>query len=139
MTRFVLVLVLVLCLLHPFADPGSDSDDALEIGWRELLAGRSPWACRTHLGNRLTPTLGGLIVSWPAAVVGAEWLGLMAALMLLQISEGGIVWALVVMMASKTICQGIDYLHGSSVLAWALFWAQRWHPGRVIGRRGPSC
>jgi VIT1/CCC1 family predicted Fe2+/Mn2+ transporter len=133
MNKLVVICLLACILAHPWADHGSDADDALEIGWRAIISGRAPWAERTHLGNALTPTYGGLLIAAPVALVPAEWLALIAAGLLYHISGGGLAWALVLLVASKSLVQGTDYIYASSVLCWALWWAQRRHQGRSTG------
>jgi hypothetical protein len=65
------LLVIIAIISHPLVDAGSDSDDALEIGWKRILDKKFPWESVTHLGNKLTPTIGGFLISFPVARICA--------------------------------------------------------------------
>lgn len=54
----------------PFS--GSDDDDAYNVGVQALLAGRSPYAERTYLGNELHQLPGALIAAAPFVVLGTS-------------------------------------------------------------------
>lgn len=116
MTKLIYLLTILAILLHPLVDIGSDEDDAIEIGWQQLLNLESPYSVKTQLNNPLTPTLGGLLLASPG-MIGAEILGLFAVIML---QSGGILWSILVILSLKTIAQGIDYLYCSAVLCLVL-------------------
>ncbi len=68
-------LLLLFLALYPLADSGivgggSDRDDALNLGVRELLQGRCPYHVRTYLGNPIAPLPGGLLFSLPFVLLG---------------------------------------------------------------------
>ncbi|GBC77259.1 hypothetical protein HRbin08_00733 [bacterium HR08] len=69
------VLLILFFALYPIADAGiigggSDRDDALNLGVRELLRGRCPYHVTTYLGNPIAPLPGGLLLSLPFVVLG---------------------------------------------------------------------
>jgi hypothetical protein len=69
------VLALAFAALYPLANsgrigPGSDRDDALNIGVAELAAGHYPYYARTYLGAPLTPLPGALALAAPFYVLG---------------------------------------------------------------------
>jgi len=64
------VLILLFLALYPVADSGivgggSDRDDALNLGARELLRGRCPYHVTTYLGNPIAPLPGGVVLALP--------------------------------------------------------------------------
>ncbi|GBC81994.1 hypothetical protein HRbin10_01112 [bacterium HR10] len=70
-----LVLLILFSVVYPIADAGiigggSDRDDALNLGVRELLRGRCPYHVTTYLGNPIAPLPGGLLLSLPFVVLG---------------------------------------------------------------------
>lgn len=70
-----LMLLVLFSALYPIADAGiigggSDRDDALNLGARELLQWRCPYHVTTYLGNPIAPLPGGLLLSLPFVVLG---------------------------------------------------------------------
>lgn len=116
MNKFIYLLTILAILFHPVVDIGSDEDDAIEIGWQQLLNLESPYKVKTQLNNPITPTLGGFLLSAPGMIC-AEILGLFAVIML---QNGGILWIIAVILSLKTLAQGIDYLYCSAVLCLVL-------------------
>ena len=51
---------------------GSDDDDALNLGVRALVAGRSPYVERTYLGNALHQLPGAFVLAAPFVAVGSS-------------------------------------------------------------------
>jgi hypothetical protein len=68
----ILAVLLLVTAVHPYVDTGSDSDEALEAGCLALLCGDNPYTQRTHLGNPLTPMLGGILLNLPCVLLGAH-------------------------------------------------------------------
>jgi hypothetical protein len=71
----VVALVAVFRLLYPLANsgklgPGSDRDDALNIGCAALLRGTYPYTARTYLDAPLTPMPGALLLALPFHLLG---------------------------------------------------------------------
>ena len=118
MKWIALALLFVLTLIaHPHVDYGSDGDDAIELGAAALLRGENPYNCRTQLGNHLTPLPGWLILNMPAVVFGAHvWCFLWLALYCRISSTFASIVLLV--LASKSIIQGIDYAGNACAVVW---------------------
>lgn len=73
----LVVVVIVFVVAFPLANsgrfgPGSDTDEAYDLGVRALLEGRYPYAERTYLGNALHHLPGGLILSAPFVLLGSS-------------------------------------------------------------------
>jgi hypothetical protein len=68
-------LLIIVSILHPFVDAGSDSDDAIEIGVSEIIQGRNPYKAHTHLRNPLTPLPGWILLNTPSVFLGAHIYG----------------------------------------------------------------
>lgn len=117
-SRLAIVAALLLIILHPFADIGTDEDDAIEIGWSAMLRGESPYSHRTQLGNPLTPTLGGLAICAPGCIQ-AHCLGILA-IFILSSANWGTICLITILLSLKSLVQGIDYLYCSSVLCLVL-------------------
>ena len=72
-----LAIVVLFAVVYPNVDVhvpgrGSDADDALNIGVRALLAGHSPYATTTYLGNELSPLPGALLLAMPFVLLGTS-------------------------------------------------------------------
>ncbi len=70
-------VVVLFAVVYPVVDVqvpgrGSDADDALNIGVRALLAGYSPYATTTYLGNDLSPLPGALLLAMPFVLLGSS-------------------------------------------------------------------
>ena len=70
-------MVVLFAVVYPVVDVqvpgrGSDADDALNIGVRALLAGHSPYAITTYLGNDLSPLPGALLLAMPFVLLGTS-------------------------------------------------------------------
>ena len=70
-------IVVLFAVVYPVADVqvpgrGSDADDALNIGVRAMLAGHSPYATTTYLGNELSPLPGALLLALPFVLLGTS-------------------------------------------------------------------
>ncbi len=68
-------LLLLFHILYPLANSGivgggSDRDEALNLGARELLQGRCPYHVTTYLGNPIAPLPGGVVLSLPFVALG---------------------------------------------------------------------
>lgn len=80
-------IVVAFCILYPLSNAdhvpwradttvtgGSDRDESLQVGVRELLAGRYPYYQSTPLTNPVTQMPGGLLLAVPFALLGnAVW------------------------------------------------------------------
>lgn len=67
---FLLAVTVTVVVLYPFANSGalgggSDRDDALNVGVRELLAGRYPYHQMTYLDNPISPMPGAFLLAAP--------------------------------------------------------------------------
>lgn len=72
-----LAVAVLFAVVYPNVDVhvpgrGSDADDALNIGARALLAGHSPYATSTYLGNELSPLPGALVLAMPFVLLGTS-------------------------------------------------------------------
>ncbi len=72
-----MVVVLVVLLLYPQANnqsgiAGSDSDDALNLAVRSVLAGHYPYSQTTYLGNPIAPLPGAVLLALPFVVLGSS-------------------------------------------------------------------
>ena len=70
-------VVVLFAVVYPVVDVhvpgrGSDADDALNLGVRALLAGDSPYATTTYLGNELSPLPGALLLAMPFVLLGSS-------------------------------------------------------------------
>ncbi len=70
-----ITLFVVFRILYPLANsgalgPGSDRDDALEIGTRAVLRGEYPYYLRTYLQNPISPLPGAMILAVPFVLLG---------------------------------------------------------------------
>jgi hypothetical protein len=78
----------------PDLRPGSDNAEALELGVRQLIGLDDPWAVYTHLGNPLSPMLGGFLVAAPFVLIPggmyAQQLVWFAALMAFLVRTSGV-------------------------------------------------
>jgi hypothetical protein len=68
-------LAVIAALVYPIANSGrfgggSDIDDAMLIGAREILAGRYPYYPKTYLGGYLSPMPGTILLSVPFVAAG---------------------------------------------------------------------
>jgi len=131
--RWLLAAVLVVVvLLHPMVDAGSDSDEALTIASRESLCGRNPYRCHTSLGNPLSPLPGWIVLNLPTAVVSAHlfpllWVALWAR------CRSALAVCILALLAGKTLIQGIDYASNACCVVWACdLLAANVHPCRSV-------
>ena len=131
--KIIFLFVFIIISLHPYVDAGSDSDDAIEISWKQILNFKSPYTQTTHLKNKITPTIGYLILCL-AGYKNAELLGIIAVFILYKISRGSLAWMLITLISTKTICQGIDYLYCSSILVVLLLWVSQFPHDRSSTR-----
>jgi hypothetical protein len=111
-------LLIIVSILHPFVDAGSDSDDAIEIGVSEIIQGRNPYKAHTHLRNPLTPLPGWILLNTPSVFLGAHlwclvWVFLCCRNQPLQFS------IIVILLSGKTIIQGVDYAANACCILWA--------------------
>ena len=72
---FLLILAAYSLTIYPVADSGyfgggTDVDDALVIGAKEIIAGRYPYYPKTYLGGFLSPMPGALFLALPFVVLG---------------------------------------------------------------------
>jgi hypothetical protein len=71
----IALLMTLFFFVHPIVstrDPGkgSDRNEALNIAATELLHGRYPYYCRTHLGSPISPLPGAVILALPFMAIG---------------------------------------------------------------------
>lgn len=131
-------VLMVVVLLHPMVDAGSDSDEALTIAARESLCGRNPYRCRTSLGNPLTPLPGWVALNLPTAVIPAHlfpllWVALWAR------RRSALAVCILVLLAGKTLIQGIDYAANACCVTWlGSLLAAHVHPRRAVAASAGS-
>lgn len=70
-----LVLLSTFLVLYPIADsatvgPGSDNDEALDVGTTELLNGHYPYRAETYFGNPVGQLPGALLLAIPFVLLG---------------------------------------------------------------------
>ncbi len=68
-------LIAAFVVIYPIANSGiigggSDGDEAVNLGVRELWQGRYPYYAKTYLDNPVVTLMGGLLLSTPATLLG---------------------------------------------------------------------
>ena len=148
-----IALLLLFFALYPLADSGivgggSDRDDALNLGAREILRGRCPYHVTTYLGNPLSPLPGGMLLALPFVVLGNSayqnffWLGvffLLAQRLLRDVRQTLLLlWSLLVFspVLLQQIVTGGD-LPAQSIAVLTFLWLllrapRRWKPAAAF-------
>lgn len=148
-----IALLLLFFVLYPLADSGivgggSDRDDALNLGVREIVQGRCPYHVTTYLGNPLSPLPGGMLLALPFVVLGNSayqnffWLGvffLLARSLLRDVRQALLLlWSLLIFspVLLQQIVTGGD-LPANSIAVLAFLWLllrapQRWKPAAAL-------
>ncbi len=144
-----IALLLLFFVLYPLADSGivgggSDRDDALNLGAREIVQGRCPYHVTTYLGNPLSPLPGGMLLALPFVMLGNSayqnffWLGvffLLAQRLLRDVRQALLLlWSLLVFspVLLQQIVTGGD-LPAQSIAVLTFLWLllrapRRWKP-----------
>jgi hypothetical protein len=96
----ITAVVLLFALIYPIVDVdtpprGSDDDDAYNVGVRAMLAGTSPYAERTYLGNVLHQLPGAFVLAAPFVLLGTSalqnlfWVAIFFAVVRAESMDGG--------------------------------------------------
>lgn len=126
----LLALYLVVCLLHPMAEWGCDSDEALEMGGQAILRGESPYRLpdgsqRTtygicpHTWGPITPTIGYMLLYLPVCFGLGHWLT--TAIVFWWISRQRLLWQIaVICLWFKIGIMGNDYVSNAVLVLFSM-------------------
>jgi hypothetical protein len=116
---------------------GSDSDDALNMAARALLAGDYPYTQRTYLNNPISPMPGLVVLAIPAVLLGnSAYMGMVSLLAFFVVvwrytRDGGaalvLLWLLLALAPAVLhgIVTGSDYLF-NTIFLFVLFYVALW-------------
>jgi hypothetical protein len=128
----IAAMVLLFAIGYPRANvqvpgQGSDDDDGHDVGVAALLAGESPYARLTYLGNPLHQLPGSYVIAAPFAIAGGSALQNLVCLPLFFMLAGGLVrerrlaLALACLVALSSVAVPYQIVTGSSY-SWNAIW-----------------
>jgi len=137
-----LVAVIIFALVYPrvnlhVAGIGSDDDDALNLGARALLAGQSPYAQTTYLGNVLHHLPGAFVLALPFVLAGTSalqnlfWIPLFFLAVKTETGDAGLALTLVWLVLALSpavgweIATGTGYSANTITVLLGLWWLSR--------------
>jgi hypothetical protein len=144
----VAVLLMIFVAVYPTANSqqpgfGSDDDDAYNVGVEALLAGHSPYASTTYLGNVLHQFTGAFVLASPFVLLGTSawqnlfWLPLFFIVLSREAKDGGAVLriAWLVLLASPVVLHqvvtGTGHVANAVYVLLGMWWVVR-GPGAVV-------
>ncbi|URR36749.1 hypothetical protein NBE99_06345 [Thermosynechococcus sp. HN-54] len=132
LTVVIVFGITVFWILYPletsgFLGRGSDRDEALNIAFWEFIQGRYPYFATTHLGGKITPLLGSILIASPFILLGNSayrnlfWLGIF--LLLKSIYLESFVSAILMFMFLSILSPAFqyEYISGGDLIANSIY------------------
>ncbi|WP_298618011.1 hypothetical protein [uncultured Thermosynechococcus sp.] len=106
---------------------GSDRDEALNIAFGELMQGRYPYFANTHLGGKITPLPGAILIASPFILLGNSayqnlfWLGVFIVLTTIYLESYVSAIIMLIFLSVLSPAFQYEYISGGDLIANSIY------------------